>query len=381
MESDDEDMFAISDDETAMPAPAAPVNPVEEHLLQVLADVQNRIDVTASEVALRRANTACVLNALERRAVYAEDASSDSDRELYTAEGEPVIKRQRHSRTSSREKVLELISQWQCVLQNKWIIGVELVNRSCCTLLNPRYYPHMLPTRDEESFGESTFWKGERSLCTEKVHSIQPGAVVATLVLDLPMFDQGPVVKCLGLISYEINETQFQVPVPPIHLSIGETIDRSCIKFLDENDNGAILALKSTSAIERIVNVQFTSRQDDQTGFGNQLFRFFTAKIFIKIRDNVFWVKEHGSLMYCLVEIQSIDADKATIRIFARSVNQFNIILHLLQDEFSVVSVAEETDDCVEAAMALIRELEMIRENKSSHEIQEARMITDLLIP
>lgn len=64
-----------------------------------------------------------------------------------------------------------------------------------------------------------------------------------------------------------------------------------------------------------------------------------------------------------------------------RSVNQLNIILHLLQDEFSNVSVAEETDDCVEAAMALIRELEMIRDKKSILEIQEAKVITDLLIP
>jgi len=45
------------------------------------------------------------------------------------------------------------------------------------------------------------------------------------------------------------------------------------------------------------------------------------------------------------------------------------------------VSVAEETDDCVEAAKALIRELEMIRDKKSILEIQEAKVITDLLIP
>lgn len=43
--------------------------------------------------------------------------------------------------------------------------------------------------------------------------------------------------------------------------------------------------------------------------------------------------------------------------------------------------VLDETDDCVEAAMALIRELEMIRDKKSIREIQEAKVITDLLIP
>lgn len=64
-----------------------------------------------------------------------------------------------------------------------------------------------------------------------------------------------------------------------------------------------------------------------------------------------------------------------------RSVSQLNIILHLLQDEFPSVSVAEETDDCVEAATALIRELEMIRDKKGTRVIQEAKVITDLLIP
>lgn len=67
-----------------------------------------------------------------------------------------------------------------------------------------------------------------------------------------------------------------------------------------------------------------------------------------------------------------------------RSVNQFNIILHLLRDEFSKdghnVTVVEEIDDHVDAAMALIRELELIRDKKSALEIQEAKVITDLLI-
>jgi len=51
--------------------------------------------------------------------------------QMYTVEGVPV-KRQRRSRTSDTEKsALELTSLWQCVLYDKWIIGVELHNRSC----------------------------------------------------------------------------------------------------------------------------------------------------------------------------------------------------------------------------------------------------------
>lgn len=145
---------------------------------------------------------------------------------------------------------------------------------------------------------------------------------MATMVLDLPIFDQEPVVKCWSIISYEIDETQFQIPVPPIQLSIAETIDSSCVKFLDKNKYGAILALKSTSTIEKIVKVQFSrddpDDQDDQNGSGNELFRFLTRKTFAKICNNVFLMKEHGSLMYCLVEIRSIDVDEANISIFAR---------------------------------------------------------------
>lgn len=175
----------------------------------------------------------------------------------------------------------------------------------------------MLPTQDEEIFGESTFWKlkEEHFFYSETINSIQPGVIIATMVLDLPKFDQEPVVKCWGIISYEIDETQFQIPLPPIQLSIVETIDSSCIKFLDENKYGAILVLKSTSTTEKIFNIPFS--RDDQ-GFGNKLCRFLTAKNFAKVCGNVFLMKEHGSLMYCLVEIQSIDVDEANIRIFAR---------------------------------------------------------------
>ncbi|KMQ94810.1 hypothetical protein RF55_5022 [Lasius niger] len=100
--SDDEDMFAISDEETSLPTQTAPSNPVEEHLLKQLADVQNRIDVTTNEIA-----------------------------ELYTVEGQPILKKKGQRRTNNAEINVEIVSQWQCVLQDKWIIGVELQNVSC----------------------------------------------------------------------------------------------------------------------------------------------------------------------------------------------------------------------------------------------------------
>ncbi|KAL0111212.1 hypothetical protein PUN28_012842 [Cardiocondyla obscurior] len=203
------------------------------------------------------------------------------------------------------------------------------------------------------------------------------------MVLDLPMFDQKSVVECWGIISYEIDEIQFQIPVPTIQLSVVKTIDSSYVKFLAENEKAAILVLKSTSTVEKIVKIQFSgdSRNDEGNANCSELFCFLTDKIFTRVRGNVYLGQEHGSLMYCLIEIQTIKADEANIRIFARSVSQLNIMLCLLQDKFPNVLVVEETDDCVEAAMAFIRELEMIRDKKSIREIQEAKVITDLLIP
>lgn len=79
MESGDEDIFLISDEETSSPRR---VNPVEEHLQKQLADVQCKIDAATSEIAEMKATTARVLNALEWRALHGQDASSDSDGEV-----------------------------------------------------------------------------------------------------------------------------------------------------------------------------------------------------------------------------------------------------------------------------------------------------------
>ncbi|XP_014474123.1 PREDICTED: uncharacterized protein LOC106744150 [Dinoponera quadriceps] len=248
-----------------------------------------------------------------------------------------------------------------------------------------KYYPYV---KDEfEIRGESMFWQLRKDSFWQKINTVHPGTahVVAITILDLPAFDRKSVVDCWGTILYEIDETRFQMPVPFIRLSVTEIIDCSWIKFLDKNEHGAILALKSTSSTERIVNIQLSSdRINDQGEHDSkkkQLFRFLAKKTFEKIHKDIFSVKEHGSLTYCLIEILSIDSDEASLRIFARSVNQLHIILRLLQDKFPNMTVVEKVDKFMEAAMALIRELNLTRDKKSALEIQEAKLITDLLIP
>jgi len=187
----------------------------------------------------------------------------------------------------------------------------------CSRLVNLKYYPYV--QNQVEICGESMFWKLNHKNQWEKIGSVCSGAIrhqaskfVATVVLDLPMFDGGSVVNCWGTISYEIDETQLQIPVPPVQLTIIETIDASCIKLLNENQHRAILALKSTSSIEKTVKVPFA------TDGSKQLFHFLATKSFSRVHSDVFLVEEHGSLMYCLVEVQSIDEAQASIRIFAR---------------------------------------------------------------
>jgi len=77
-----DDIFAISDEEMPMPLQTAQSNPVEEYLLKQLTDVQSRIDNATSEIANMRENTARILNALQWRALYGENPSSDSDTDV-----------------------------------------------------------------------------------------------------------------------------------------------------------------------------------------------------------------------------------------------------------------------------------------------------------
>ncbi|XP_072760056.1 uncharacterized protein [Anoplolepis gracilipes] len=381
--SGDEDMF-VNDSDESLPAQTVSSNPVEEHLLKQLADIQNKIDVTTNEYMEVKTATARILKVLQWRALHGEDTNSDGDCDLYTVEGQPIMKKKGERKNNNAEKIVKIFSQWQCILQDKWIIGVELQNVSCCTLLNLRLYPYVQDKM--EIYGKSMFWK--RFFHWERINSIHPGAVhvVATMVLDLPTFDEKSVSECWATISYEIGETQFQIPVPPVQLTIDEVIDCSWINFLNKNKHSAILALKSTSSTEKIVNISLSkNNQDHEVSYKSgkkQLFHFLNAKTFVKIYDDVFLVKENGSLMFCLVELEWLsNVDEVNVRIFARSVNQLNIILHFLRAVFSNMTVMEEVDDCVEAAKALIHELEMIRDKKSIFEIQEAKVITDLLIP
>lgn len=187
------------------------------------------------------------------------------------------------------------------------------------TLLNPRYYSYI---RDEmEICGESMFWKLKaESFHWEKINLIYPGSVhvVATMVLDLPAFHRESVVEYWSTISYDIDETQYQITVSPIQLTIAETIDNSYIKFLEENEHSAILVLKSTCNAESVVRLEKNNQESEYEFWKKQFFHFLSTKAFERVCNNIFLIKEHVSLMYCLIEIQSITVKEISVKIFAR---------------------------------------------------------------
>lgn len=188
----------------------------------------------------------------------------------------------------------------------------------CSSLKKLRYYPCV---KDElEICGQSMFWQLGEDRFWQRINAIHSGTayVVATTILDLPGFARESVAECWGTISYEIDEMQLQTPVPLVQLSVTEIINCSWIKFLEKNKHGAILTLKSTSSMEKIVNVPLSNDLDEHDFEKKRLFCFLAKKAFEKIYGDVFSVREHGSLTDCLIEILSIDFDKASLKIFAR---------------------------------------------------------------
>lgn len=81
MDSCDEDIFAISDEEI-LPAQTVQVNPVQEYLLKQLNDVQNRINATTNKIEEVKESNAHILNVLQQQALHGVDTNSDSDIEV-----------------------------------------------------------------------------------------------------------------------------------------------------------------------------------------------------------------------------------------------------------------------------------------------------------
>ncbi|CAK9811757.1 hypothetical protein ANTPLA_LOCUS7151 [Anthophora plagiata] len=127
MDSFDGDMFALSDEELPISSPKC--NPVEEHLMKQLSDVQTRIEKAANDIKEIRDTTKHILKSLYNQALYGEDITSDSDTDLYTTDGQPVVKKKKH-KVRELKQILIIQNSWKCIISDKWVIGIVLKNTS-----------------------------------------------------------------------------------------------------------------------------------------------------------------------------------------------------------------------------------------------------------
>lgn len=377
----DEDMFALSDDE--LPISTSKCNPVEEHLMKQLSDVQTRIQKTKNDIKEIQDMTKHALESLYNQALYGKNITLDCDSDLYTIDGQPVIKKIKHKSDSCEYMVIK--SNWKYIFSDKWVIGIELMNNSEKTLSNPQIYVSLKD--NDELYGISMFWKLVNEIFSYRIDKIQPNSyVMATVVLNVPKFDKNPFCDVYGTISYKIEENEYQIPIPVIRLTIEDTIDNNYqIKFLTERNYAfqvetkdilpMILALRSTS-VEKIIDVQIKKIPKKEKEF----LTFLKEKSFEAIFENIYIVQTTSCLMHCLIEILPIIEGEEKLRISSRSNHQMNIILRFLKDHFSDMIIEEDVNP-FHAAMVLMNELKLYLEDTSTAERQMARIRTDLLIP
>ena len=127
MESFDDDMFALSDDE--LPIPATKWNAVEEHLAKQLGAVRTRVIETIGDIEAVQDTKRRILKSLQHQARYGENVTSDSDSNTYDVDGQPVVKKEKR-RVRRPSEILAVQSIWKRVICDKWVIGVVLQNTS-----------------------------------------------------------------------------------------------------------------------------------------------------------------------------------------------------------------------------------------------------------
>ncbi|XP_033348162.1 uncharacterized protein LOC117232707 [Bombus vosnesenskii] len=379
----DDDMFELSDEELPIPTPKC--NPIEAHLMKTLSNVQTRIEKTTNDIKEVQDMTKRISESLYNQALYGKDISSDSDSDLYAINGQPVVKKKKCKVKKFHYEILVIKSSWKYIFNDKWVIGIELMNNSNKKIRNPQVY--MSLAEDDDLCGMSMIWNLENETFGYPINEIRPSSkVVATVVLDLPKFDKKHFCEVYGTIAYEVEETEYQVPVPIIRLTIEDTIDDSYqVKFLTAGNHVSpigtndivpmILALRSTS-VEKNINAQIKGVPERNKEF----LKFLKEKSFQEIYTNTYIVQTTGCLMHCLIEILPNTKTQEKLRISARSSHQMNIILRLVKEYFPDIVIEEDVNP-IRAAMALMEELKLYLQDTSTATRQMARIKTDLLIP
>lgn len=363
----DDDVFELSvkDDKEA---PESDCNPVKEHLMKQLNAIQNRIDKTKNEIEEIKQTVKSILDSLVVKAVSGQETNIDSNDDLYTVEGEPVWKEK--CEDTQHPEILVLKSQWQYVLRDKWVIGAVLRNASFQSLYELKFYAFAEGTT--ELRGISTFWVEVDGLW-KRIDSITPKKddVVATLVLDPLDFDDTSSIDVYGTIAYENIDNELQVALPVVRFTSYDVLRRTHELNLSRDTRYAILALRSTF-LETVLELPVTFDTERMA----HLLRILSVK---RIAKNVYGVDGNTeSSLYGMVEVLSL----AKIRVSAKTSSYLKLILRTLHDEIpTCTSTKYQEEYCVEAAKALIEELETYLGDPDFARIQRARIKSDLLVP
>lgn len=159
--------------------------------------------------------------------------------------------------------------------------------------------------------------------------------VIATVVLDLPIFDEQPVVQAHGTVFCQFDDKLFQTSVPDIELGVENTVDGSCdIDLEDENRaQASVLSLKVRCVDSNFTAYKIKKKRKDcifllnqaisvdrvvllpmqvNAGTGKRLTKFLDAYSFSEV-CKVCVMRNVGALQYCLLEV--LPTEDADIRV------------------------------------------------------------------
>ncbi|OXU20553.1 hypothetical protein TSAR_004363 [Trichomalopsis sarcophagae] len=255
---------------------------------------------------------------------------------------------------------------------------------------------------EEDSNGVFVFW----TLLDDKIwiptDEIGPQEeVIATVVLDLPSFDEKPVIQAHGTVFCQFDDKLFQTSLPDLELGVENTVDGSCdIDFEDENRaRASVLALKvrcfdfarvsgltinasSLFPMHQAISVDRVVLLPMQVNAGTRkrLTKFLDAYSFTEV-CKVCVMRNVGALQYCLLEVLPIEDADIRVLLSARSEAQLSAIVQLMHEYLPELLDVEKQQAVDEAADALQQELLLYLTCNSTAELQRAKIRSDLLIP
>ncbi|XP_011298955.1 uncharacterized protein [Fopius arisanus] len=374
METDDEDVFALDEEEDEIIEIPQVYNPVDENLIKQLTEVEEQIERGKRQNDEIKLVTDKILEKLHKKAMYydADSSGTDTDSERYDEAGVPVLKRQKRKK-SVGPPALIVSGVWQRVVDDKWVIGVDLQNTSTRVLVEPTVYVMIKGQRELQ--GVTCLWEMTEAALWNRIENVTPdvGHKVATVVLDMPSFEDCEVIEGHGVISYEIEGYYLQTPIESFSMTAAQAVDKSMTPRHSAVLEKSVLAIKASS-VETTVSIPLG--QD----LGAKLMDFMEGNGFNEIFPDVHVSKHTEMLRHCIIEIL-LGEDDVNLRISAKSTSQVNIILHLLKTEIPEVTERNKGDKLLEAAIALEREIELRLEGLNLRKILNASIFTDLLIP